>query len=138
MPKTALALDRRFVIHSLTRWIVRQARIAVRIMTRKTPEIIEVNSQQMESLLDRAASNTLREEDTELMRQIFDSYVQVFQIVGDKNTTIARLRKLLFGASSEKTEKVLGDEKGEQEPNTACSDADSEHTDPNDSAATGE
>ena len=82
-------------------------------MTNQSPEIIEVNSQQMEELLDRAASsNTLREEDTELMRQIFDSYAQFFQIVGDKNTTIARLRKLLFGASSEKTENVVGDPNG--------------------------
>ncbi len=100
-------------------------------MTRKTPEIIEVNSPQMKELLDRAVANTLREEDTELMRQIFDSYVQFFQIVGDKNTTIARLRKLLFGASSEKTKKVVGDEDEEQEPNAASSDdTDSTHTDP--------
>ena len=66
-------------------------------MAQNSLNIIEVNSQQMHELLDRAASNTLRAEDTELLRQIFDSYVQVFQIVGDKNTTIARLRKLLFG-----------------------------------------
>ena len=70
-------------------------------MAGKTPEIIEVNSQQMQELLDRAASNTLRAEDAELMRQIFDSYVHLFDIVGDKNTTIAKLRKLLFGAGSE-------------------------------------
>lgn len=75
-----------------------------------TSEIIEVNSQQLQDLLARAASNTLREEDTELMRQIFDSYVSFFQIVGDKNTTIARLRRLLFGASSEKTDKIVGSE----------------------------
>jgi hypothetical protein len=106
-------------------------------MTQKTPDIIEVNSQQMEELLDRAASNTLREEDTELMRQIFDSYVQFFQIVGDKNTTIARLRKLLFGASTEKANKVVGDDDAE-EPSTAGSDAadNSDLSDPNDSAAT--
>jgi transposase len=103
------------------------------------PEIIEVNLQQLEELLDRAKSNTLREQDTELMRQIFDSYVRFFQIVGDKNTSIARLRKLLFGASSEKTEKVVGDETDEQEPNAASSeDADSEHTDSNHDAATDE
>jgi len=60
-------------------------------MTRKTPEIIEVNSQQLEELLDRAASNTLCKEDTELMGQIFASYTQFFQIAGDKNTSIARL-----------------------------------------------
>lgn len=106
-------------------------------MTRKTPEIIEVNFQQMEELLDRAASNTLRKEDTELLRQIFDSYVQFFQIVGDKNTTIARLRKLLFGASSEKADTVLGDEDDVEESDAAGSDdTDSDSPDPKDRAAT--
>ena len=80
-------------------------------MSRKTaPDIVEVNAQQLEELLDRATSNTLRQEDTELLRQIFDSYVHFFQIVGDKNTTIAKLRKFLFGDASEKADKVLGDE----------------------------
>jgi len=78
-------------------------------MTRKAPEIIEVTSQRIEELLQRAASNTLRDEDTELMRQIFASYTGFFQIVGDRNTTIARLRKLMFGATSEKSKNVLGD-----------------------------
>ena len=78
-------------------------------MTRKTPEIIEVNSQQFEELLERAASNTLRDEDTELLRHLFESYAGFFQIVGDKNTTIARLRKMMFGATSEKSENVFGD-----------------------------
>jgi transposase len=79
-------------------------------MTRKMPEIIEVNSQQLEELLERATSNTLREEDTELIGHVFESYMHLFEIVGDKNTTIARLRKLFFGASSEKTEKIIGEQ----------------------------
>jgi hypothetical protein len=91
-------------------------------MTRNTPQIIEVNSQRMEELLERAASNTLHEEDTELLRQIFDSYVQLFEIVGDKNTSLARLRKLLFGASSEKTDKIVGDAKGQEPPDAPASD----------------
>ena len=78
-------------------------------MTRKAPEIIEVTPERMEELLERAASGTLRDEDMELMRQIFASYAGFFQIVGDKNTTIARLRKLLFGATTENSQNVLGD-----------------------------
>jgi hypothetical protein len=78
-------------------------------MTPKAPEIIDVNSQQFEELLERAASNTLRDEDLELMRSLFASYAGFFQIVGDKNTTIARLRKMMFGATSEKSQNVLGD-----------------------------
>ena len=93
-------------------------------MSRKTPQIIEVNSRQMEELLDRAASNTLRAEDAQLLRQILDSYRQLFQIVGDKNTSISRLRKLLFGASSEKTDKVVAEERGAEDPQAAGSDAD--------------
>ena len=77
-------------------------------MARKTPQIIEVTSQQFEEILERAASNTLRDEDTELLRHIFASYAEFFQIVGDKSTTIARLRKLLFGATSETSKNVLG------------------------------
>ena len=97
------------------------ARKAGRIMTRKKPEIIEVNSQHFEEILERAASNTLRDEDTELMRSIFESYAGFFQIVGDKNTTIARLRKMMFGATSEKSKNVLGD--AEDAPNPPPSDA---------------
>jgi len=52
------------------RWIERVAWKAGRIMTRKSPEIIDVNAQQFEELLERAASNTLRDEDTQLLRQL--------------------------------------------------------------------
>jgi len=97
-------------------------------MTRKMPEIIDVNAQQLEELLARAASNTLREEDTQLIRQIFDSYVHLFELVGDKNTTIARLRKLFFGAGTEKAEKLFGKEqKPEASPGPGHDNAESEH-----------
>jgi transposase len=89
-------------------------------MTRNAPEIIEVTSERFEELLQRADSNTLREEDMELMRHVFASYAGFFQIVGDKKTTIARLRKLMFGATSEKSKNVLGD--GDDIPNPSGGD----------------
>ena len=100
-------------------------------MPRKTPEIVEVNTEQIEELLDRAASNQFREEDTELMRQILDSYMQLFEIVSDKNTSLARLRKLLFGASTEKADKVLGDENNAQPLASGSDDTDNPLTDAN-------
>lgn len=111
------------------------------VMAKPSPEIIEVNSQQLEELLDRAASNTLREQDTELMRQIFDSYAQFFQIVGDKNTSIARLRKLLFGSKTEKTKHVVDDTNDSDETDTTPSEhpgsahPGSEHVDDDNAAA---
>ncbi len=97
-------------------------------MTRKAPRIIEVTSQRIEELLERAASNALRDQDMELMRQIFVSYTGFFQIVGDKNTTIARLRKLMFGATSEKSKNVLGDAEdvADSSPSDASGDASAE------------
>ena len=88
----------------------------VELMKRNAPEIIEVTPERMEELLERAASGTLRHEDMELLRQIFASYAGFFQIVGDKNTTIARLRKLLFGATTENSQNVLGDANADDVP----------------------
>ena len=102
---------------------------------KNAPDIVEVNSQQMEELLDRAASNTLRKEDTELLRQIFDSYVHFFEIVGDKNTTIARLRKFLFGDSTEKANTLMGDEDDQEESSPGSDDADRDSIDTHDDDA---
>lgn len=84
---------------------------AGRIMSRKTPQIIEVDSQRIEVLLQRAESNALRDDDMELMRQIFASYRDFFEIVGNKNTTIARLRKWMLGSATETSKNILGDSK---------------------------
>jgi transposase len=92
------------------RWIERVAGKAGRIMARKT-QIIEVASERIEELLQRAESNTLRADDTELMRQIFASYRDFFEIVGDRNTTIARLRNWMLGGATEKSKNILGDSK---------------------------
>ena len=96
-------------------------------MTRNTPDIIEVTSERFEELLKRADSNTLRDEDMELMRQVFASYAGFFQIVGDRNTTIARLRKMMFGATSEKSQNVLGDTEVVPDQSPADASDDSEN-----------
>jgi len=78
-------------------------------MTKQSPEIIEVNSQQVDAMLGRAATK-LDHEDAELMRRIVESYSYIADLVGDQNTTIARLRKLMFGSQSEKSKDILDDE----------------------------
>jgi hypothetical protein len=79
---------------------------------KKNPDFIEVNSEQMQDLLERASSNTLQAADIELLSQILSSYEYLHELVADKKTSIARLRKLLFGSSSEKSSKILDDEDG--------------------------
>ena len=101
---------------------------AGRIMKQKTPKAIEVTSERMEELLQRA-SDSLCDEDSELMRQIFESYAELYRIVGDRNTTIARLRKMMFGPTSEKAGNVLDEgQDASEDPEPPSSDDASDDT----------
>jgi transposase len=72
-----------------------------------TPPIIDVSNAQLEEVLHRA-EQSLDEKDVTLIRAVFQSYLYVTDLVEDKNTSIRRLRQLLFGAGTEKTDAVLG------------------------------
>jgi hypothetical protein len=93
-------------------------------MLRNTPEIVEVDGTQLEDVL-RRAEQTLDEKDCALIRAVFESYAYVADLVEDKNTTIRRLRKLFFGAGTEKTAAVVGRSTDTPEtvsPNAAVAD----------------
>jgi len=72
-----------------------------------TPPIIDVSNAQLEEVLLRV-EQSLDEKDAELIRAVFQSYLYVTDLVEDKNTSIRRLRQLLFGAATEKTDAVVG------------------------------
>ena len=74
---------------------------------RHAPEIIEVDSSRLEEVLARA-EQALRPEDVALIRAVVEAYRYVVELVDDKNTSIGRLRQLLFGSHTEKTKAVLG------------------------------
>lgn len=73
---------------------------------RHAPEIIEVDSNQVEEVL-RRVEQALDEKDAQLIRAVFQSYAYVADLVEDKNTSIRRLRQLFFGARTEKTANVV-------------------------------
>ena len=112
-------------------------------MARKAPDIIEVTEQRFEELLEHAASNTLGDDDMQLLRLVFASYRGLFEIVGNKNTTIARLRKMMFGATTEKSSTVLGEGDRGETTGAAAQDAPADGapadgTEPNSAAANGD
>jgi transposase len=74
---------------------------------RHAPEIIEVDSPRLEEVLGRA-EQALTQEDAELIRAVVEAYRYLVDLVDDKNTSIGRLRQLLFGPRTEKTKAVLG------------------------------
>jgi len=90
-----------------------------RIMTRKSkqpnaPEIVEVDRTELEGVIARA-EQSLDKADGEYIRAVFESYEYITGLLDDKDTSIDRLRKLLFGSSSEKTDAVIGDSSSEEE-----------------------
>ncbi|MEX0669942.1 MAG: IS66 family transposase [Pirellulales bacterium] len=76
--------------------------------SRSAPEIVELDSEQLDALLCRLESCQLPTEDIKTLRAALESYLYVTQLIDQKSTTIARLRKLLFGAETEKTAAVTG------------------------------
>lgn len=76
--------------------------------TSGTPKVVEVNVQDVEAALDRV-KGSMSVEDHELLKSLVESYAYLTDLLDDKSTTIARLRALLGGSSSEKTKVVLGD-----------------------------
>jgi transposase len=79
-------------------------------MTARAPEIIDLDVQQLEALLRRAEEGTFAQEDYSTIRVVLESYFYLTNLIDQKSTTIARLRKLLFGAQTEKTSAILGPE----------------------------
>jgi transposase len=65
-----------------------------------------VDRQELEAIVEHARAALSAEEYVRL-KAAFDTLVYLLQLVENKSTTIARLRQILFGASSEKTARVL-------------------------------
>jgi transposase len=78
------------------------------MMMSKQPTIIELDMDELRDLLERAEA-ALDEKDYETIKAVVESYAYIAELVGGKNITIARLQKMLFGASTEKTAAVIGD-----------------------------
>jgi transposase len=79
---------------------------------------IEIDMSQLEDAL-RRAEKQLDEKDYAILRAVVDAYDTIAELVDDKNTTIARLRKLLFGSRTEKTKTVIGGGKDSESPRSA-------------------
>ena len=67
---------------------------------------MEIKREDLERLLERARP-ALTPAEYEQLKAALDTLVYLAHLVGKKNTTIRRLREILFGASSEKTASVL-------------------------------
>lgn len=72
--------------------------------------IMELAMDKLEAILRRAEARRFTEEDYETAKTVFQSYVQLVALLKDEKTKMHRLRKMLFGVSTEKLEHLLGGE----------------------------
>ena len=71
-----------------------------------TFERVALEREELERLLEHAKP-ALSEEEYRQLKAALDTLVYLTQLLENKNTTLARLRQILFGASTEKTAQVL-------------------------------
>lgn len=69
--------------------------------------VIEVNFEELEALVKRAHQGPLGESDCQKLEAAIDALNRLIELIGEKDTTISRLRTLLMKPSTEKTSKVL-------------------------------
>jgi len=73
----------------------------------KSPKRIDLNLDQVDALLKRVESGSLKEGDSEIIKAMAETIHLLSQVVDEKATSIRRLLRMLFGPGTEKLENVI-------------------------------
>ena len=79
-------------------------------------EVEEIKEEELTTVLERARA-VLPEEDFNKINKVVIAYLYLTRLLEKKNTTLHRLRSIIFGSKSEKTKNVLQIEKQKEEKN---------------------
>lgn len=79
-------------------------------MMKRDRRWIELNMQEIEDILGRARKGPISDEEYKKLKAAMETLAYFTEMVGDKDTTINKLRKIIFGPSSEKTRNIFGKE----------------------------
>lgn len=71
-------------------------------MKGKKPSVVELNAQELESLLDQIEEQ-LGEPTVRPLRLLLASYLELMRVIASKRASIRRLRRLIFGPQSERS-----------------------------------
>ena len=69
-------------------------------------KIKRIEMGEAEALLARVKGSTLNQDDYELIKEFVDTLILLDQAVSEKNISIKRLLKLVFGYKTEKTKNI--------------------------------
>lgn len=71
------------------------------------PKIIEMDIAELETILQHCQQKGVDQQECEKLASLLDAYKYLLALIEADKTSLRRLRKLLFGASTEKTDDVL-------------------------------
>ncbi len=80
----------------------------------KEPQRIELSQEEREALLQRLESRELQDSDYQLIAAMVETIDLLSRALEQKNISIKRLRRMIFGAKTEKTKNVLKDQEGDE------------------------
>jgi hypothetical protein len=89
-----------------------------------TPEVVELDTQELEAKLNQI-EQVLGEETARPFRLLLFWYLKLLNIIQRKNTSISRLRQLLFGKKTERFSDLL---EPEETPRDSRSDSEGDST----------
>lgn len=69
--------------------------------------VVELTTEEMDRLIQRLDTDTLRDDDLPTIKAIIKAYLLVTQVLQDKKTSIRKLLRMIFGAATEKAKTVL-------------------------------
>ena len=75
------------------------------------PQVIELDEEDLHAKLDQIEA-ALGADMAKPFRQLLAAYITVLGLLRDKNLSIQRLRKIIFGGSSERSSKIIPQTKG--------------------------
>lgn len=83
------------------------------------PEIVELDVQQLETQLDRI-EREMGEDTARPFRLLLGWYLSLLRLIEKKNTSLGRLRRLLFGHRTERTRDVVPPQASADDPPPAA------------------
>jgi hypothetical protein len=92
----------------------------------KAPKRIDLNLQEADALLERVAACSVKEGDYEIVKAMVETIRVLSQAVDEKASSIRRLLRMLFGASTEKSKNVLKQTDKDNEKRSGATEASSD------------
>ena len=71
------------------------------------PAVTELHVQELEIILDEV-EQAMGAEKAQKLRQLLHGYLMLTQLIQEKDISLARLRRILFGAQTERTRDAAG------------------------------